>query len=75
MTIFELIKEIGPIPYRNQNIHLIHQAAQMEITENEYEAALKRIDELLPLVIDDTPDSGNPNEDILKISMFDKTNR
>lgn len=27
----------------------------MTITEKEYEAALKRIDELLPLVNDDTP--------------------
>lgn len=27
----------------------------MKITEEEYEAALKRIDELLPLVTDDTP--------------------
>lgn len=40
----------------------------MKITKEEYEAALKRIDELLPLVTDDTPDS-NPNLiELLKVS-------
>lgn len=36
------------------------QQRRLEITEKEYEAALKRIDELLQLVTDDTPDN-DPN--------------
>ena len=36
------------------------QQCRMKIKEQEYEAALKRIDELLPVVTDDTPDS-DPN--------------
>lgn len=40
----------------------------MKITEKEYEAALKRIDELLPLVTDDTPDSDPNLIELLKIS-------
>lgn len=40
----------------------------MEITEKEYEAALKRIDELLPLVTDDTPDSDPNLIGLLKVS-------
>lgn len=40
----------------------------MKLTEKEYEAALKRIDELLPLVSDDTPED-NPNLiELLKVS-------
>ena len=40
----------------------------MEITEKEYEAALKRIDELLPLVTDDTPDDDPNLIELLKAS-------
>lgn len=40
----------------------------MKITEKEYEAALKRIDELLPLVTDDTPDSDPNLIELLKVS-------
>lgn len=40
----------------------------MEITEKEYEAALKRIDELLPLVTDDTPDDDPNLIELLKVS-------
>lgn len=40
----------------------------MEITEKEYEASLKRIDELLPLVTDDTPDSDPNLIELLKAS-------
>ncbi len=36
--------------------------------EKEYEAALKRIDELLPLVTDDTPDDDPNLIELLKIS-------
>ncbi|MCM1450330.1 MAG: hypothetical protein NC082_08305 [Clostridiales bacterium] len=40
----------------------------MKITEEEYEAALKRIDELLPLVSDDTPDDDHNQIELLKVS-------
>lgn len=40
----------------------------MNITKEEYEAALKRIDELLPLVTDDTPDSDPNLIELLKVS-------
>ena len=40
----------------------------MNITEEEYEAALKRIDELLPLVTDDTPDNNTNLIELLKVS-------
>lgn len=40
----------------------------MKITKEEYEAALKRIDELQPLVTDDTPDSDPNLIELLKIS-------
>lgn len=40
----------------------------MKITEKEYEAALKRINELLPLVTDDTPDCDPNLIELLKIS-------
>ena len=40
----------------------------MKITEKEYEAALKRIDELLPLVTDYTPDSDPNLIELLKVS-------
>lgn len=40
----------------------------MKITEKEYEAALKRIDELLPLVSDDTPDDDSNLLELLKAS-------
>jgi HTH-type transcriptional regulator/antitoxin HigA len=40
----------------------------MEITEKEYEVALKRIDELLPLVTDDTPNSDPNLIELLKVS-------
>lgn len=40
----------------------------MKITEKEYEAALKRIDELLQLVTDDTPDVDPNLIELLKIS-------
>lgn len=40
----------------------------MEITEKEYEAALKRIDELLPLVTDDTPDDAPNLIELSKVS-------
>lgn len=40
----------------------------MKITEKEYEASLKRIDELLPLVTDDTPDSDPNLIELLKVS-------
>lgn len=40
----------------------------MEITEKEYEATLKRIDELLPLVTDDTPDDAPNLIELLKAS-------
>lgn len=40
----------------------------MKITKEEYEAALKRIDELLPLVTDDTPDSDPNLIELLKVS-------
>lgn len=40
----------------------------MKITEKEYEVALKRIDELLPLVTDDTPDSDPNLIELLKVS-------
>ena len=40
----------------------------MKITEKEYEASLKRIDELLPLVTDDTPDSYPNLIELLKVS-------
>lgn len=40
----------------------------MKITEKEYEAALKRIDELLPLVTDDTSDDDPNLIELLKIS-------
>lgn len=40
----------------------------MKITEEEYEAALKRVDELLPLVTDDTPDDALTMIELLKAS-------
>lgn len=40
----------------------------MKITKKEYEAALKRIDELLPLVTDDTPDDDINLIELLKVS-------
>lgn len=40
----------------------------MKITKEEYEAALKRIDELLPLVTDDTPDDDPNLIELLKVS-------
>lgn len=40
----------------------------MKITKEEYEAALKQIDELLPLVTDDTPDSDPNLIELLKVS-------
>lgn len=40
----------------------------MKITEKEFETALKRIDELLPLVTDDTPDSDPNLIELLKVS-------
>jgi len=40
----------------------------MKITKEEYEAALKRIDELLPLVTDDTSDDDPNLIELLKIS-------
>ncbi len=40
----------------------------MKITKEEYEAALKRIDELLPLVTDYTPDSDPNLIELLKVS-------
>lgn len=40
----------------------------MKITEEEYEAALKRIDELLPLVNDDTPADDHNLIELLKVS-------
>ncbi|WP_304709193.1 hypothetical protein [Paramuribaculum intestinale] len=40
----------------------------MKITEKEYEAALKQIDELLSLVTDDTPDSDPNLIALLKVS-------
>ena len=40
----------------------------MKITKEEYEAALKRIDELLPLVTDDTPDDDPYLIELLKVS-------
>lgn len=40
----------------------------MKTTEEEYEAALKRIDELLPLVNDDTPDSDPNLIELLRVS-------
>ena len=40
----------------------------MKISKEEYEAALKRIDELLPLVTDDTPDSDPNLIELLKVS-------
>ncbi len=40
----------------------------MKITEKEYEAALKQIDELLSLVTDDTPDSDPNLIELLKVS-------
>ena len=40
----------------------------MKITKEKYEAALKRIDELLPLVTDDTPDSDPNLIELLKVS-------
>lgn len=39
----------------------------MKITADEYEASLKRIDELLPLVTDDTPDSDPNLIDLLNV--------
>lgn len=65
---FELIKETELILYTQSKTILIHQATRMEITEKEYEAALKRIDELLPLVTDDTPDSDPNLIELLKVS-------
>ena len=40
----------------------------MKITKEEYEAALKRIDELLPLVTDDTPEDDCNLIELLKVS-------
>lgn len=40
----------------------------MKITKKEYEAALKRIDELLPPATDDTPDSDPNLIELLKVS-------
>ena len=40
----------------------------MNITEEEYEAALKRIDELLPLVTEATPDDDYNLIELLKVS-------
>ena len=40
----------------------------MNITEEEYEAALKRIDELLPLVTEATPDDDCNLIELLKVS-------
>lgn len=40
----------------------------MKITEKEYETALKRIEELLPLVTDDTPDDDTNLIELLEIS-------
>lgn len=40
----------------------------MKITKEEYKAAHKRIDELLPLVTDDTPDSDHNLIELLKVS-------
>lgn len=40
----------------------------MRISKDEYEAALKRIDELLPLVTDDTPDNDTNLIELLKVS-------
>lgn len=40
----------------------------MKITKEEYEAALKRIDELLPRVTDGTPDSDPNLIELLKVS-------
>lgn len=40
----------------------------MKITGKEYEAALKRIDELLPLVTDDTPADDCNLIELLKVS-------
>lgn len=40
----------------------------MKITKEEYEAALKQIDELLSLVTDDTPDSDPNLIELLKVS-------
>lgn len=42
----------------------------MKITEKEYEAALKRIDELQPLVTDDTPDCDPNLIELLKVSSI-----
>ena len=41
---------MGLIPYTQSKAILIHKATRMEITEKEYETALKRIEELLPLL-------------------------
>lgn len=40
----------------------------MKISKEEYEAALKRIDELLPLVTDDTTDDDPNLIELLKVS-------
>ncbi len=40
----------------------------MKITADEYEAALKRIDELMPLVTDDTPNNAPNLIELLKVS-------
>lgn len=44
------------------------KSLSMKITKEEYEAALKRIDELLPLVTDDTPDDDTNLIELLKAS-------
>ena len=47
--------------------HLMQQR-RMKITEQEYEAALKRIDELLLLVTDYTPEDDPNLIELLKVS-------
>lgn len=42
----------------------------MKISKAQYEAALKRIDELLPLVTDDTPDNDSNLIELLKASVI-----
>ena len=44
------------------------QQHPMKITADEYEAALKRIDELMPLVTDDTPNNAPNLIELLKVS-------
>ena len=40
----------------------------MEITKQQYEDALKRVEELLPLVTDDTPDDDKNLLELIRVS-------